>query len=188
MNQRVGRLLESLAIMRKLWQEDEVDFAGKYYHVTSGEVRPKPSQPSGIPVYLGAGSEAMMRRIPRIADGWIGNGGASVATFLEGIEFLRKEATAIKRDPDSLKFAKLHGVSVDIDRSRARALAESQWNSYYGPRFDVETRIYGTPEECAEKLRSFAETSAPEVELILEPPTLDSGRLHLLREATANLP
>jgi probable F420-dependent oxidoreductase len=188
MEQRVGRFIEGIAIMRKLWQEDNLTYVGRYQQVHSGEIRPKPAQASGIPIYVGASSEAVMRRIPRVADGWIGNGGTSVAGFLEGISFLREEAASRGRDPDSLGFAKLHGVSVHQNRDEARAIAEAHWKSYYGPRFDVETRIYGTPAECAAKLAGFAEADAREVQLILEPPSLDLNRLELLYQATENLP
>jgi len=188
MEQRLGRLLESVAVMRKLWQEEDVAYAGRYYQVEGGNIRPKPVQPGGVPLCFGATSEAMMRRIARVADGWVANGASPIEDFVAGIKLIRDEATARGRDPDSLIFAKLHGVSLHADKATARAMAERQWQSYYSPRFNVDaTTIYGTPAECREKLQAFAAADAPEVTLILEPSNLELDQLRLLREATANL-
>ena len=187
MNQRVGRLVESAAIMRKLWQEDDVSYAGRYQDIEHGSVNPKPAQRPGLPLYFGATSEAMLRRIAVHADGWVGSAGP-IEAFLSGVKLVRSAAQENGRDPDSVGFAKLHGVSVDSTRAGALEKAERHWKAYYGPRYDVErSAIYGTPAECAERLSVFTGTDAPELTLALEPSSLDPGQLDLLYEATRGL-
>src|SRR5690606_2819497 len=71
MNQRVGRLLENIEIMRRLWREDDVMYEGRYNQIEGGRINPKPVQADGIPVYMGGTSDAMLKRIARVGDGWV---------------------------------------------------------------------------------------------------------------------
>jgi probable F420-dependent oxidoreductase len=184
MNQRVGRLLESVAIMRALWRGDDVSYAGKYYEVEQGNIKPKPAQAGGVPIYFGAFGEPMFRRIARVADGWVGGSGG-IDRFLAGVESIRGFATEQGRDPDSLGFSKLQNVSLDADPARARQLAETHWQEYYGPSFNVEAAtIFGTPEQCAEQLSAFEQASAPQVTVVMEPSSLDLRQLELLAGIT----
>ena len=187
-NQRVGRLLENVAIMRALWSGDDVAYDGRYNHVEGANIKPKPVQQPGVPLYFGANSEAMLRRAARHADGWVGSGGGTAAEFLTRTAFIRQAAREIGRDPASLFIGKLHGVSLAGDRATAKTMAEKQWKSYYGARWDADAgTIYGTRDEVAEKLAEFASGDAPEVTLALEPSDLSLSQLELLHEATSSL-
>ena len=62
---------EGLEIVRRLWQEDCVDFTGEHYHLTGATIAPKPVQPD-LPMWIGGGSEAAIRRTARIGTGWQG--------------------------------------------------------------------------------------------------------------------
>ncbi|HEX5370419.1 MAG TPA: LLM class flavin-dependent oxidoreductase [Dehalococcoidia bacterium] len=186
MNQRVGRLIENVEIMRRLWREDAVEFTGRYHTIEGGSINPKPAQSGGVPVYFGANGDAMLRRIARVADGWIG-GGSPIARFLAGVKTLHDCAEEFGRDPESLGYAKLQGISVAKDAATAKARAETQWKSYYGPNFDVEAAtIYGTPADCAAKLDEFTTAQCSRVTLALEPPSLDLEYLEMLAEITVN--
>lgn len=185
-NQRVGRLLENVAIVRALWAGDDVSYDGRYNKVTGGNIKPKPVQRPSVPLYFGANGEAMLRRAGRTADGYVGSAASGIATFNANVMLVREAAGAAGRDPDALYFGKLHGVSVHPDASQARALAAAQWQSYYSSRFDVDrATLHGTPDTVAAGLAAFKDTDAPSVTPILEPPTLDLDLLALLWQ-TAN--
>jgi probable F420-dependent oxidoreductase len=185
MNQRLGRLLESIEIMRKLWTQDGVAYKGRYHEIVDGTINPKPVQAGGVPVYLGGVSEPMLRRIPRVADGWIGSAG-SIDRFLAGVETVIEAANAIQRDPATLAFAKLQSVSVAATTEAARETAEAHWKAYYGPRFDVEAAtIYGTPDECRVKLAALEGAACEDVSLVMEPAGLSLAQLEMLAEFTA---
>ena len=186
--QRVGRLLESVALMRELWRADDVTFAGRYSNAQHASIHPKPAQELGIPIYFGATGEAMRRRAAQHADGWIGSAGIPIDRYMADLESTLRSLIELKRDPDTFGFAKLQGVSVHGDASEARALAERQWRNYYGPRFDVDiATVYGTPEECAEQLRPLLRAGIPELTLIIEPPTLGLVQLDLLWDTVSQL-
>jgi probable F420-dependent oxidoreductase len=60
---------EGLEIIRRLWREDAVDFAGVHYHLTGASISPKPVQPD-LPMWIGGSSEAAIRRTGRFGTGW----------------------------------------------------------------------------------------------------------------------
>ncbi|MEX2247559.1 MAG: LLM class F420-dependent oxidoreductase [Dehalococcoidia bacterium] len=66
---RGRRVGEQIALMRRLWCEQLVDFEGKYHTVRQAGLNPLPVQ-RPIPVWMGAMTEPALRRAARIADGW----------------------------------------------------------------------------------------------------------------------
>ena len=61
---------ESVAIMKKLWTEDEPEHAGRYYRFPPLKFHPRPVQQPGPPVLLGGSSKRVFRRVAAWADGW----------------------------------------------------------------------------------------------------------------------
>jgi probable F420-dependent oxidoreductase len=186
--ERVPRLLESTALLRRLWTEDDVSSNGRYFSVHHASIHPKAMQQPSIPLYFGAVGKAMRRRAARYADGWVGSAGAPISTFVGDIEVTRSAVAEFGRNPDLFGIAKLHCVSVHRDRSVAHELAERHWHSYYGPRFDVDANtIFGTPSDCATSLSPLVTTGMPELTLVVEPPTLGLQEMDLLAETVNQL-
>jgi probable F420-dependent oxidoreductase len=70
---RGKRTDEALEIIGRLWREDSVDFVGTHYRLTGASISPKPVQPD-LPMWIGGGSEAAIRRTARYGTGWQGGG------------------------------------------------------------------------------------------------------------------
>ena len=66
---RGRRIEEQIALMRRLWTEELVDFDGRYEKVQQAGICPLPVQ-RPIPVWMGGGVDAVLRRVAKIADGW----------------------------------------------------------------------------------------------------------------------
>jgi probable F420-dependent oxidoreductase len=66
---RGRRVEEQVQLMRRLWTEALVDFDGRYHKVSQSGINPLPVQ-RPIPVWMGGGAEAVLKRIARMADGW----------------------------------------------------------------------------------------------------------------------
>ena len=182
--QRVGRLMESIEIMRKLWSEDGVSYDGRYHKITEGTINPKPLRPGGIPIYLGGIREPMLRRLARVADGWIA-ASINLDQFLAGVETILAAAEQRQRDPASLAFAKLQNVSVAPTLAQARDQGERHWKAYYGPTFNIDAAtIYGTPDECKQKLDAFTAAACDEVTVVMEPAGLSLEQLEMLAGIT----
>jgi probable F420-dependent oxidoreductase len=60
---------EGLAIIRRLWTEDTVDFDGAHYKLSGASISPKPVQPD-LPLWIGGSSEAAVWRTARYGTGW----------------------------------------------------------------------------------------------------------------------
>jgi probable F420-dependent oxidoreductase len=67
---RGRRIEEQIALMRRLWTEEVVDFTGRWHRVDRAGLNPMPIQ-RPIPVWMGGGAEPALRRIARIADGYL---------------------------------------------------------------------------------------------------------------------
>jgi probable F420-dependent oxidoreductase len=65
---------EALPLLRRLWTEDDVSHDGRWFHYEHMNVLPKPAH--GLDVWLGGRAPSELRRIGRLADGWL----ASFAT------------------------------------------------------------------------------------------------------------
>ncbi|MDA0262230.1 MAG: LLM class flavin-dependent oxidoreductase, partial [Proteobacteria bacterium] len=50
-NERVGRVVEGISILRRLWSDEVVTHSGKYYQFSEVDLQPKPIQPS-MPIHL----------------------------------------------------------------------------------------------------------------------------------------
>jgi probable F420-dependent oxidoreductase len=66
---RGSRTDEGLEIITRLWREDKVDFAGRHYTLKGASIAPKPVQ-SDLPIWIGGGSEAAIRRTAKYGTGW----------------------------------------------------------------------------------------------------------------------
>jgi len=187
-DQRTGRLVEMARIMRKLWaEEDGVNYEGRYYTIENGNIRPKPVQRPGIPLYFGAASEAMMKRVARMADGWCAASGPNIEQFTANIARIRGWAAAGGRNPDELGFVKQHNVSIDPNPELAKQRAQEHFERYYGPRFNIASTTTGTLEQVTQELEGFRKAEAPEITLALESPNLDLGHLEQIARATEGL-
>jgi probable F420-dependent oxidoreductase len=66
---RGRRLEEQIQVMRRLWTEPTVTFAGRYHCITAAGINPLPIQ-RPIPVWIGGSAEAAIKRAAEIADGY----------------------------------------------------------------------------------------------------------------------
>ncbi|MEV6832710.1 TIGR03854 family LLM class F420-dependent oxidoreductase [Amycolatopsis sp. NPDC051102] len=62
---------ESLVLLRRLLEEDEVSFHGEFFDVDGVRLGPRPAK--RLDVWLGGSAPAALRRTGRLADGWLGS-------------------------------------------------------------------------------------------------------------------
>jgi F420-dependent oxidoreductase-like protein len=75
LDHRVGRLSESLQIIKSLFTQPRTNFDGRYYKLTDAIANPKPLQQPRPPIWIGASGEATLRLTARHADVWNISGG-----------------------------------------------------------------------------------------------------------------
>jgi probable F420-dependent oxidoreductase len=62
---------ESLQLLRAVLSEPEVDFDGEFFQLSGARIGPLPTRPPDL--WLGGSAPAGLRRIGRLADGWLGS-------------------------------------------------------------------------------------------------------------------
>ena len=94
--ERAARADEMIALMRRLWAEENVTFHGQFFTVEDATIRPRPWQKDGLPIWIGGRSEAALRRTGRLGDGWLVSS-VSPAEVEAGIKSIRGYAAAAGR-------------------------------------------------------------------------------------------
>lgn len=66
---RGRRSEEQIAVLRKLFSEEAVTYHGRWHQIEAAGLKPLPIQ-RPIPIWMGGSSDAALRRIAAIGDGW----------------------------------------------------------------------------------------------------------------------
>ncbi|HZA79618.1 MAG TPA: LLM class F420-dependent oxidoreductase [Acidimicrobiales bacterium] len=67
---RGARTDEHLAVMKTLWCDDVSEFHGELYDLDPCRMYPKPVQSPHPPIHIGGESDAALRRVARLGQGW----------------------------------------------------------------------------------------------------------------------
>ncbi len=102
LDHRVGRLSESLRIIKSLWTEERTNFDGRYYQFKDAIANPKPIQKPHPPIWIGGSGPTVLRLVARHADVWNIGGGDS-DRVKELTPQLEEACTAVGRDPSEIR-------------------------------------------------------------------------------------
>ena len=69
---RGARAREYLEVMRRLWRDPVAEFSGEFYTLPACKQDPKPVQQPHPPIHFGGESDAALRRVADIGQGWFG--------------------------------------------------------------------------------------------------------------------
>ncbi|MEA2628584.1 MAG: hypothetical protein QOJ10_1044, partial [Chloroflexota bacterium] len=103
LDHRVGRLSESLKIIKSLWTEERTNFEGRYYHLNDAIANPKPVQKPHPPIWIGASGESTLRLVARHADVWNASGGGDPTQMKVLIAKLEDACGAVGRDASEIR-------------------------------------------------------------------------------------
>jgi len=155
--QRIRMLDEAIQVIKLLWTEHAPTFPGKYYQLKEALAEPKPVQKPRPPIWVGGqGEQLTLRVVARQADGW--------NTFLmpwteyrRKLDALERHCLTERRDPATVERS-LAGALVIGDpkvlAGRADAIAR---NRGFPPDQLRERMFYGSPQEVAEQINTWAE-------------------------------
>jgi len=166
---RGARANEAIVVMKALWRGGATDFNGAFSHFRGARIDPPPAQPGGPPVLVGGRSEAALRRAGRLGDGYLSYVLAPEG-IRESLERVRREAEEGGRDPSALTAAHLVFITVRPTYEAALDEAATILSARYRQDFREPARKYcvlGTPADCAEQLRHYADAGVRH--LILSP-------------------
>ncbi len=106
---------EKVLAMRAIWTEDEAQFHGEFVDFDPIWSWPKPVQPGGPPIWIGANSRWVFDRVAEYADGWMPIGGPGSGNM----QRLAQAMQARGREMTNLDLA-LFGAPMDAAQCAGR--------------------------------------------------------------------
>jgi probable F420-dependent oxidoreductase len=182
--ERWKRFDEAIQLLRSLLQRDVPPFRGQFYAGDSTRLEPFPVQEPGVPMWIGSwGTEAGLRRVARLGDGWLASAyHVTPALFVGALARLNQHLHQAGREPERFPHALGSMFSyVTEDRRRAAELLVEVVSPVLGRSVELlrERLPIGTPAECVEKLARLQAAGVQKVFLWpVEDETSQLARFH----------
>ena len=159
--ERGARTNEALDVIRRLWTERGVSYAGRFNTLNDFSIDPMPVQ-SPPPIWVAGRRDAAMKRAARYGDGWL--------PYMYTPEQLAASADRIRafgeeagRDLSGFRFGLYVFTAVHEDGDRAREMAADRLGRQYAQDFSTLIGKYalaGTPDEVRARLREYVDAGA----------------------------
>jgi F420-dependent oxidoreductase-like protein len=150
--ERLRALDEAAEIMKRLWTEERVTFAGKHFTVEDAICEPKPVRRP--PILIGGGGERVLMGIAaRHADIW-NNLAVHQGELAGKVEALRRACARARRDAETIEISQqCLVVLVEREEEARPALERAQriYGGHLGGGLEAHG-IWGTPEQVVERI------------------------------------
>jgi alkanesulfonate monooxygenase SsuD/methylene tetrahydromethanopterin reductase-like flavin-dependent oxidoreductase (luciferase family) len=159
--ERWQRFDEAVRLLKALLQPGPAAGSGAYYAAPAAGLSPSPRQRSGVPLWVGSwGSQAGLRRVARLADGWLASAyNTTPEVFAAAVKLLSGELERQGRPSGDFPHALVTMWTWITDK---RSDAERVLSGVVAPlvkRDPAELRgqiCVGSAQECAELLSRYA--------------------------------
>jgi len=191
--ERAARMDESLELIRRLWTEDEVTHAGRFWQLDAVRPHVKPVQQPHPPVWIGAHSLAGARRAGRFGDGYVCPPETPVEEIVQRYAVVRDgfAARAKPFGPQPLRRNVLVADTTEEALVEYARVAQGRYLTYAQRGLDVMDRqaltddfaaavaghaVVGTPDDVTARLCELV-TTLPVDPLLLRPqwPSMEVG-------------
>jgi F420-dependent oxidoreductase-like protein len=177
-NARIERMREAVAIIKRMWTEEKVNYKGKYYRIIDAICEPKPMQNPHPPIIIGGSGEKMTLKVTaqyanRLDWGYV----SSIEEYNRKLKVLEKHCKSVGRDLDDIEKSCWPAgqvfVGEDVD------LLVTQWVPKGAILEDfLKNSFVGTPEDCIELLQQYAGLGVTQYMLFFgDLPNMDGLRL-----------
>ena len=184
MAERAARFEEGLALMKRLWRDDEVTHHGRFHRVTGARPTARPYQQPHPRLWIAAMTEPAIRRAGRLGHAFyaIGTHGHDDLRRALGLWRAALEESGHPVPPDVPVHRELYVARTREEaRAKARPAVEAKYAGYaqHGlpdvgaalaagiDRLMDEPFVIGAPDECLEKLARFRELGVTHLALRL---------------------
>ncbi len=159
--ERGARTNESLAIMKRLWTEDEVSVEGRFTRLSGVTLAPKPTQRPHPPIWISGRSEAAMRRCALHGNGWLPYM-YTPERLADSLQAIAAFAQAAGREDAVIPGLHIF-FAVHEDRDAAVEMATQRLSRQYNQDFSTLVGRYalaGNPDDCIARLREYIDAGA----------------------------
>jgi len=168
-DERWARFDEAVPAVRALWTGDGPPFVGRFYDTTGIRLTPPPAQTPGPPIWVGSwGSEAGLRRVARLADGWLASGyNTTPASYVSGMTTLAGLLEAVGRDSSTFPSTMATTWSyITDDAAETRAMLERLSHTVWRPVEDLAGRLpIGSSAACLDLLGRYRQAGLPSISM-----------------------
>jgi probable F420-dependent oxidoreductase len=163
--ERWKRLDEAVQVLRALWLEEGPPFRGEFYSTQGVTLEPYPAQRPGPPIWIGSwGSEAGLRRVVRLGDGWLASAyNTTPEAFTAARSRLAEQLHAVGKDPNRFPnaIATMFFYLTEERATSERIVREVLSPTLNRPEEELRERLLvGPAKECAEKLAAYRAAGA----------------------------
>ena len=177
---RGRRTDEAMAVIRRLWQEDNVSHEGKFFRLRDVTITPKPAQLPSIPLWVGGRSKSAQRRVGRVGDGWLVSS-ATPEEVREGVRVVFSSSSEYGRSVDEDHIGALLGFFIGATRQEAASVAEPFVTRARPDAHFTEYSALGTPAQLKETIQRYVDSGASKfVVRPMSPPRQALNQLELL--------
>jgi coenzyme F420-dependent glucose-6-phosphate dehydrogenase len=117
------RMAEAIALIRQLWSEERVSFAGDYYKTDKATIYDRPDEP--VPIFVAASGPLAAKLAGRLGDGFICTSGKQPELYDELLANVAAGAEATGRDAGTLR--RMIEIKVSYDRDAQFAHDACAW-------------------------------------------------------------
>jgi len=163
---RISRFEEAFTIIRTLLRDGSIDFDGQFFQARDCELLPKPARAGGPPLMVGSVGPRMLEVTLPHVEAWnvwyrqSTNTPAGLEPILRQVE---EACRAVGRDPATLEKTSALFVRLPGGTGRLTKYDEN----------DVAP-LEGSSREIADGIRAFADLGLAEVQLVVDPITVES--------------
>jgi alkanesulfonate monooxygenase SsuD/methylene tetrahydromethanopterin reductase-like flavin-dependent oxidoreductase (luciferase family) len=190
--QRVGRLYESIRIIKALWTDASVDHDGKYFQLDKIALELKPVQRPHPPIWIGAHAQSAIERAARAGLVWVEGPRTSLATYLGKLDGYQQ--TLADTGQSIHERPLIRDAFVAETTAEARAGIEASLIAKYGEyarqanleigrggvSFDKLARgrfVVGSVDECTTAVKEYADAGVNWLILRMQYPNSDPVRV-----------
>jgi alkanesulfonate monooxygenase SsuD/methylene tetrahydromethanopterin reductase-like flavin-dependent oxidoreductase (luciferase family) len=200
MAERVPRFEEGLALMKRLWTDDEVTHHGRFYRVSTARPTARPYQRPHPRIWVAGMTPPAIKRAGRLGHPFYAIGTLTVAELAQALAMWRAELAAAGHPvPPEIPVHREFYVATTRQEARAKArpAVEAKYRGYadHGlpgvagatsvEHFLDDPFVIGSPDECLEKLARLAALGATHVALRLFWPGMTPREARAMIDLTA---
>ncbi len=164
---RISRFEEAFTIIRTLLREGAIDFDGRFFQARDAVLLPASTRPGGPPLMVGSIGPRMLEITLPHVNAWnvwyaeTGNSPAGLEPHLRRVDEISRK---VGRDPAEIE--RTAAVLVRLPEGKGRVMGDTTQAGV--PPFQ------GSPMELASLLREYAALGVAEVQLVVDPITIES--------------